>query len=79
MGTSKTSKITVSVETRVESLLRDIATKNDFTLNDLCSAVLSLWVTHGGSIWMGRKWCAVDWPKKFIYLERNNVNHGGVS
>jgi len=70
MKATGTSEISLSLRPEVKSILFDIASKNGFELKELCSIVLSVWAIHGGSIWMGRKKFVVDWPREFVFLNR---------
>jgi hypothetical protein len=74
MKETGTFEISLSMQAEAKNVLSDIASKNGFELNELCSIILSLWATHGGSIWMGRKWFVVDWPRKFVFLKKEKGN-----
>jgi hypothetical protein len=74
MEPRKTAEISLSIQAQVNNRLVELASENGFALEELCCTILSLWATHGGTIWLGRKWRVIDWPKKFLFLEKETVS-----
>jgi hypothetical protein len=74
MSTTKAVDLCLSVQPEVRDMLVELAMKNGFEVNDLCSTVLTLWTKHGGSIWMGRKGFVVDWPLEYAFCEKKELD-----
>jgi len=70
MSPPETTQISVPLQAEAKNILTDIASKNGFEFSELCSLILSSWATSGGSLWMGRKKFVIDWPREYVFLNR---------